>query len=85
MEMGGGGWSPEIFRKESGEGDWTVGWVWREAGELLSSRDKWLHGGRKESTLRGAVGSGDEDDRFRSVQVALEASLKHPTVSVAIN
>lgn len=86
MEMGRGGWSPEMARKEREEGDLAVDWAQREAEALLSSRDKGMRGDRKGSTVReGEVWRGGDDDPFRSVQVAFEASLKPPNMSAAIN
>lgn len=40
----------------------------------------WIHGHRRESTLRREVRSGGEGDQFRFVQVAFEGFLKHPNI-----
>lgn len=48
MEMGRGGRSPQVVRKEREEGDLAVDWVQREAEALLSSR------------MKGCVGTGRE-------------------------
>ena len=72
----------ETLRKESGAGGLAVHhWVCSRAGELLSSVDVWIWGPTKGNTwLVEVVWSRDAGDQFRFVQVAFEASLKHPNI-----
>lgn len=56
-------------------------WLWiAYRGRQRSDSTPWIHGHRKESTLRREVRSGGEGDQFRFVQVAFEACLKHPNM-----